>query len=125
MSVLRKITWAVQVFPFVYTVLYIAVYTFYTFSPEVVADLLDATFYVSPIVIVAHLLYSRILHLCHWHRIACALPLIPQTVLYIDTYFHEFTQQEILYFNLSVVLTAVLYLVAVYKVFFTDDGRLC
>lgn len=89
------------------------------------ADLLDASFYVSPIVILAHIIYSYILKLCIWHKVACMLPIIPQTILYIDTYFHEFTQGEVLYLNLSIVVMIILFLVAVYRVFFTDDGRIC
>ena len=67
---------AVQVFPFIYTALFIFLFTAYSFSEGVLLDIIDYAGFVSPIVVVAHLVYSKMLMMCKWHRIACALPLM-------------------------------------------------
>ena len=120
---LKRITRTVQIFPFIYSALYIAVFVAYNFASDSALDILDALFYISPIVILAHIAYSYILKLCRWHRIACSLPLIAQAVNLIDSYIYEFSQQEIIIIHIITILLIILYLIAVYKVFFTNNGR--
>lgn len=124
-AVLRNITMAVQVFPFIYTALFVFLFAAYSFSSGVVLDIIDYAAFVSPIVIVAHLVYSRMLKLCKWHRIACALPLIPQAVDQFDVYVYHFDHYEWIVVSATILLTLVLFLIAIYKVFFTNDGRIC
>lgn len=124
-AVLRNITMAVQVFPFIYTALFVFLFAAYSFSSGVVLDIIDYAAFVSPIVVVAHLVYSRMLKLCKWHRIACALPLIPQAVDQFDVYVYHFDHYEWIVVSATILLTLVLFLIAIYKVFFTNDGRIC
>lgn len=124
-AVLRNITMAVQVFPFIYTALFVFLFAAYSFSSGVVLDIIDYAAFVSPIVIVAHLVYSRMLKLCKWHRIACALPLIPQAVDQFDVYVYHFDHYEWIVVSATILLTLILFLIAIYKVFYTNDGRIC
>jgi len=124
-EILRRITMAVQVFPFVYTVLFIFLFTAYSLSSGVVLDLIDYAVFVSPIVVVAHLVYSKMLKLCKWHRIACALPLIPQAVDQLDVYVFHFGHNAFVIVACTIVVTMSLFLYCIYKVFFTDEGKIC
>ena len=117
---------AVQVFPFIYSLLFIFLVAAYSFVKDgVVLDTIDSLMYVSPIVVLAHLIYSRILRLCKWHRIACALPLFPQLVDWLDTYVFHLIQTEVYIANITIIVSMAIYLFCAYKVFFTDDGRIC
>ena len=123
--ILRRITLAVQIFPFIYTALFIFLFTAYSFSSGVVLDIIDYLVFVSPIVVVAHLIYSKMLMMCKWHRIACALPLIPQAVDQFDLYVFHFGHEAFVVVSVTIVVTMLLFLFCIYKVFFTDEGRIC
>lgn len=114
---LRSITLAVQVVPFVFSAFYIVSFALYSILPESAQIVCDTLFFISPIVIIAHLLYSRILHLCKWHKTACVLPIFPQIVSLIDYYIIELTEIEALVTNLLTVSMVALLLVAAYNVF--------
>lgn len=116
---------AVQVFPFIYTALFIILYAAYSFSSGVALDIIDYLVFVSPIVVLAHLVYSRMLMMCRWHRIACALPLIPQAVDLFDNNVYHMEHNEWILVAATILVTFVLFLIAIYKVFFTDNGRIC
>ena len=81
---LRAITLAAQIIPFVYSALYILCMALYLTAPDNVLGVADTIFYVSPIIVCAFLVESRILKLCKWHRRACCVPLIPQIAVFID-----------------------------------------
>lgn len=114
---MRSITLAVQVIPFVYTFLYIIVLILYLFASESVLQVLDSLLYVSPIVVIAFLVESRILKLCKWHKTACLLPLFPQISLCVDRFIYEFSSQQVVAHLLMLSAMAILLLVAAYKVF--------
>ena len=116
---------AVQVFPFVYTVLFVFLFGAYSIGGGVLLDVIDYLSFVSPIVIVAHLVYSKMLMMCRWHRIACCLPLIPQSVDLFDSYVYHFDHGEFVIVSIAIMITVVLFLVCIYKVFFTEDGKIC
>lgn len=122
-GVLHRITRAAQIIPFVYSAMYIVVLFTYNFAPERILTILDILFYVSPVVIAAHLVYSHILELCKWHRAACVIPLAPQVLNVFDSYVMILTENEVLVFNLLVVFMTILLLVSAYKVFFCDERK--
>lgn len=124
-KILRGITLAVQVFPFIYTALYVFLFTAYCLTEGVWLDIIDYMAFVSPIVVVAHLVYSRMLKMCRWHRVACALPLIPQAVDQFDMYVYHFGHNAWIVVSAAIIVTMILFLIAIYRVFFTDDGRIC
>lgn len=116
---------AVQVFPFVYTAMFVFLFTAYSFGEGVLLDIIDYACFVSPIVVVAHLVYSRMLMMCKWHRVACALPLIPQVVDQFDVYVYQFGHNAWIVVAATIIITMILFMIAIYKVFFTDDGKFC
>ena len=90
----------------------------YLFVSDYVCTMLDTLFYVSPVTVVIFLCLSKTLKLCKWHRAACALPLVSQVPVLIDTYIYEF-HEEVVYISLLTILTmSTLLLIAAYKVFF-------
>ena len=116
---------AVQVAPFIYTALFVFLFTAYSFSSGVVLDIIDYAVFTSPIIVVAHLIYSRMLKLCKWHRVACALPLIPQAVDQFDVYVYHFDHNAWIVVAVTILVTMILFLWCIYKVFYTDEGRIC
>lgn len=82
--ILRRVTFAVQVLPFVYSSLYIVSLVLYGNVPEEAQMAADSLLYVSPVCIAAFLVLSRILKLCRWHRTACVIPAVPLVVNFID-----------------------------------------
>lgn len=124
-TALRRITLAVKVFPFIYTALFIFLFTAYSIGEGVMLDIIDYLSFVSPIVVVAHLVYSRMLKMCKWHRAACAIPLIPQSVDLFDGYVYHFDHNAWIVVSATILISLFLFLFCIYKVFFTYDGRIC
>lgn len=116
-KVLRGITISVQVVPFVCGAVYIVVFIAYLFASDAVMTALDTMFYISPLFCAAHLLYSKILHLCAWHRTACLVPVLPQVVNFIDYYIVSFSEVQAEVFNLTATAMTVLLLISAYNVF--------
>lgn len=79
--------------------------------------ILDTLFYVSPLFCLLHLVYSKILHLCAWHRTACVVPLIPQVVNVVDFYLVSLSDIQALAFNAIAAVMTILLIVAAYNVF--------
>lgn len=104
--------------PFVYSAIYIAVFLLYTSASDETMTILDTLFYISPLFTVSHLIYSKMLHLCAWHRTACVVPLIPQVVNFVDYYLISLSEIEAMVFNVTAAGMIVLLLIAAYNVFF-------
>lgn len=114
---LRYVTTAVQVLPFIYTVLYIISLAVSFFAPDSVVWIVDTMFYASPVTVISFLVLSRILRLCKWHRRACLLPIIPQVVSFVDYYIIELSE-IVAQVNIAVFGSmGLLLLVAAYNVF--------
>lgn len=119
-----RIVLAVQLAPFVYNLLFLVVFSIAFFSQNV--ELLTAVNYmcfISPLVIVAHIVYSWMLRFCIWHRLACALPLLPQLVDLYDTYISPFTVEQIIIVKATIIITILLYFLFAYGTFFSRNGR--
>ena len=117
-----RVTKAVQVTPFIYSSIFVIVYFLYSFVDEKVMDIIDMGFYISPLVMVIFLVYSRILHLCKWHRITCVLPLVPQIYYILDSVF-TFSQDKVLVANILTVIMLIILLISAYKVFYKCKTR--
>ena len=119
-----RIVLAVQVAPFVYTLLYLVVFSLAFFSKnERLLTTIDYFCFISPLVILAHLVYSWMLRFCVWHRLACALPILPQLVDLYDTYISPFTVEQIIIVKATILITILLYLLFAYGTFFSRNGR--
>lgn len=114
-DVLRRGTRTVKFAPFAYLVFY-GVYLISEFwIPDIVSSLLDRAAYVPPFVMVAMLSVSKMLKLCRWHRAACLLPGSSHVVDYIDSFFVQFTQNEIIYINTTVGILSLAFIAITYK----------
>ena len=114
----------VQVFPFVYAAMFIFLYGSYSFvNNETLRFFIDYTFFVSPIVVLAHYLYSRVLRMCVWHRIACLLPIPTQVVDLLDTFVASFSRNGMVITIVTIIASIVIYGIAIYGTFFSTDGR--
>lgn len=87
-TILRKTTRIVKVYPFIYAMLYVMCMFGYMLFSENVASILDQLFYTSPIVVSCNIALSYSLKLCKWHRMECSLPLIPMLPLFVDYYIY-------------------------------------
>ena len=118
-----RIVLAIQVAPFVYTLLFLLVFALAFFSTnEVALTWIDYTCFISPVVVIAHLVYSWMLRFCIWHRLACALPIIPQLVDLYDTYISPFTVEQIIIVKATIIVTILLYFLFAYGTFFSRNG---
>lgn len=119
-----RIVLAVQIAPFVYTLLFLVVFSLAFFSTnEALLTAIDYFLFISPIVVVAHIVYSWMLRFCIWHRLACALPLLPQLVDLYDTYISSFTVEQIIIVKATIIVTILLYFLFAYGTFFSRNGR--
>lgn len=117
-TTLRRVTTAVQVFPFIYSALYIALLATYNFVPEDYQATLDNLFYISPACIVTFLILSKVLLLCRWHKAACIIPIIPQVANFVDCHVVMLSEAQVYLFNGTLIGMTVLLVFAAYKVFF-------
>ena len=114
---LRAITLAAQIIPFVYSALYIFGTVLYITAGENIIRVADTMFYVSPTIVAAFLIESRILKLCRWHRRACALPLIPQITVFVDYHIAPIGNIAAYIAILVPALMSTLLLIAAWNVF--------
>lgn len=114
----------IQVFPFVYAAMFIFLYGSYSFiDNDTTRFIIDYTFFVSPIVVLVHYIYSRILRMCVWHRIACLLPIPTQIVDVLDTFVSSISRNGMLITIITIIVSIVIYGFAIYGTFFSPDGR--
>lgn len=121
--ILRKVTRLTQWIPFVYLGVYVVV----SFSePRLTEELLclrDSVGAVMPLANVGFLTLSHLLELCRWHRIACILPLSTPAADYVDNYVIQFTQNEVVFLNLSIGIISLLFLVLANHHFFGNGCK--
>lgn len=121
-GVLRRLTRIVQVAPFVYLAIYAPYLLFSWLLPDSVLGFLDSIIFVSPVASGGMLVLSRILKLCKWHKAAVLIPLSSQTESFVDGFVFTFTENEIIFLNTAIGITAVLFLYLAHN-HFLNDGR--
>lgn len=114
---LRDITLAVQIAPFVISLLYILGITAQLFFSGDTSWLFSIILYTPPPIILIMLIFSRMLHLCKWHRLACALPLVPFCFTMIDAYLIELSDIAVWILNGLALAMIIMLLMAAYNVF--------
>lgn len=114
---LRDITLAVQIAPFVISLLYILGIIAQLFFSGDTSWLFSMILYTPPPIILIMLIFSRMLHLCKWHRLACALPLVPFCFTMIDAYLIELSDIAVWLLNGLAIAMIILLLMAAYNVF--------
>ena len=114
---LRDITLAVQIAPFVISLLYILGIIAQLFFSGDTSWLFSIILYTPPPIILIMLIFSRMLHLCKWHRLACALPLVPFCFTMIDAYLIELSDIAVWILNGLAIAMIIMLLMAAYNVF--------
>lgn len=114
---LRDITLAVQIAPFVISLLYILGITAQLLFSGDTSWLFSIILYTPPPIILIMLIFSRMLHLCKWHRMACALPLVPFCFTMIDAYLIELSDIAVWILNGLAIAMIIMLLMAAYNVF--------
>lgn len=114
---LRDITLAVQIAPFVISLLYILGITAQLLFSGDTSWLFSIILYTPPPIIRIMLIFSRMLHLCKWHRLACALPLVPFCFTMIDAYLIELSDIAVWILNGLAIAMIIMLLMAAYNVF--------
>lgn len=114
---LRYITAAVQIIPFIYSAIYVVCMVLYLFCSEDVVKLCDAMFYVSPVTVGVLLVLSKLLRMCIWHRAACMIPILPQTVSLVDYYIVRFPGSAAMAVIITAIVSVSILLFSAYKTF--------
>ena len=114
---LRDITLAVQIAPFVISLLYILGITAQLLFSGDTSWLFSIILYTPPPIILIMMIFSRMLHLCKWHRLACALPLVPFCFTMIDAYLIELSDIAVWILNGLAIAMIIMLLMAAYNVF--------
>ena len=114
---LQDITLAVQIAPFVISLLYILGITAQLLFSGDTSWLFSIILYTPPPIILIMLIFSRMLHLCKWHRLACALPLVPFCFTMIDAYLIELSDIAVWILNGLAIAMIIMLLMAAYNVF--------
>lgn len=115
--ILKSVTLFVKSFPFIYAALYIFLFLLQLLVSEDAYYLVSNIVFISPITIVAFICLSFKLKMCVWHRAQCALPLIPQAISIIDSYFYEFGEYSILILIFAIVFMIIASLIHGYLCF--------
>jgi len=114
---LRDITLAVQIAPFIISLLYILGITAQLLFSGDTSWLFNMILYTPPPIILIMLIFSRMLHLCKWHRLACALPLVPFCFTMIDAYLIDLSDIAVWILNGLAIAMTIMLLMAAYNVF--------
>lgn len=117
LSVIRKTTKAIKLFPFLYMVLLLTLMPFISFGSIEMTEDISGLIYM-PLVMIIFLVYlSYCVKLCKWHRLQCVLPLIPQVIVFIDENVYEFSENIAIIFIVTYTLLFILSLINAYFVF--------
>lgn len=116
-EIARKVTSVVKFSPFVFAVAYIITMICYMFCDDATATLLDQLCYTSPLVVIMNFRLSYALKLCKWHRLECALPMLPLIPLVIDYYIYPISKFGAIVNGTSILILIILSLVNAYFVF--------
>lgn len=89
-KVARSATNTVKAFPFFYTVFLILYWTIAPMLGKGTLSVIDSLIYFSAAMVVLLIRLSYCVKLCIWHRLQCALPLLPQAIAQVDEHIYEF-----------------------------------
>lgn len=122
-SIVKPVTTTVKTFPFFYAlglILYWLIAP--TLSYEVISTV-DSLILLSAVMVVFLIRLSYCVKLCKWHRLQCALPLLPQAIAQIDENIYEFGEyvSAVNYATTGIVFT--LSLINAYFVFVKPSVR--
>lgn len=122
-AILRDVTIAVKVAPFIIVFLYLLGITAYFFTDDATQTVIDTWLYVSPVFVGMLLILSHLLKMCIWHKIECMLPLVPQIVVLIDIFY----QLDEIASKVNVAVVIFIFLLSILNAYMTfirkNDSR--
>lgn len=118
---LRLATMLVKLLPFVCAIFYIICLFTYLWGNDNVLFYVDSLFYISPLMVGVIWMLGVVFECCKWHRLQCAILLMPTLASYLDVWF-DFTAIAawVNWATLSVVVVSSLY--NAYRMFW-DNGK--
>lgn len=122
-DILRRVTVTVKVFPFFYAA---GLLLFWLIAPaltDAALNMVDSTIYLSAIMVLFLIRLSYCVKLCIWHRLQCALPLLPQLLAQIDKYVYKFGLYLATAECIAMCIIFTLSLINAYKVFIKPTVR--
>jgi hypothetical protein len=116
---LRLATTLVKLLPFVCAAFYIICLITYLWGSDAVLFYVDSLFYISPLMVGVIWILGAVFECCKWHRLQCAILLMPTIASYLDVWF-DFSAiaSWINWATLSVVVVGSLY--NAYRMFWQD-----
>lgn len=117
-TVLRRSTRLVQMFPFVYLVVYAVYIILNICSFEPFVGWIDSVLLVSPVTTSILLVASNLFRLCKWHKVACLIPTSSNIESFIDSYVLQFTQYELIAIYVVLLIAVLSFLILAHKHFF-------
>lgn len=116
-SIVKPVTITVKTFPFFYA---LGLILFWLIAPVLsyeVISTVDNLIFLSAIMAALLIRLSYCVKLCIWHRLQCALPLLPQAIAQIDEYIYEFGEYVSAFNYTSTGIVFTLSLINAYFVF--------
>lgn len=117
-NILKKVTYLIRHFPFIYLLVYILYLLLEFICSDIYLCFLDTLFYLSPVVFIVLVYLSKVLHMCIWHQTACLFPTLSIAGNYIDNMLFQFTQNEICLIHIFIILVSSLFLIFSYLHFY-------
>lgn len=115
--IVKSVTTVIKHFPFYYTfglILYWLVAPLFSYES---ISTIDNLILLSAIMVAFLLRLSYCVKLCIWHRLQCALPLLPQAIAQIDEHLYEFGVYTSIINHATIAVVFILSLVNAYFVF--------
>lgn len=122
-EILRRVTTTVKTFPFFYAA---GLILFWLTAPMLNTTLvveIDGLILLSAVMVLFLIRLSYCVKLCIWHRLQCALPLLPQASAYFDEQIYEFGAYTATANTIAMILVFTLSLVNAYFVFVKPSVR--
>lgn len=121
--IVKSVTITVKTFPFFYA---LGLILFWLVAPILSYDVIstvDSLIFLSAVLVLFLIRLSYCVKLCIWHRLQCALPLIPQAIAQIDEHIYELGEyvSAVNYTTTGIVFT--LSLINAYFVFIKPVSR--
>lgn len=114
-GITRRVTRAIKIYPFIYTVIYIPCMFSYLIFDEDVCTWIDTLFLMSAMNVAFMVKLSYCVKLCKWHRLQCCLPLLPQPLIFVDNHIYCFGKTSAIINVWLAVAIALLTLINIYK----------
>lgn len=121
--IVQQVTVTVKLFPFVYSA---GLIIFWLIAPTLtyaVVTTIDNFIFVSAIMVLFLIRLSYCVKLCKWHRLQCALPLLPQVIAQIDEHFYELGLYASIVNYVIIAAIFILSLINAYFVFIKPTAK--